>query len=129
MLAQTPFLQRLEALLGPWTVSGPARSVARLALADRVWQDETRRCLHRDSRRLHAVLTASGLAPSGGTELFQWVLTPHAAVIHGRLARRGLLVRQFASPASLRFGLPAHESEWQRLCSELGTLSPVEAVT
>jgi cobalamin biosynthetic protein CobC len=31
------------------------------------------------------------------------------------LARAGILVRLFQSPASLRFGLPDNEAGWQRL--------------
>ena len=35
------------------------------------------------------------------------------------LARRGILVRLFREPASLRFGLPADEAGWQRLAQAL----------
>lgn len=129
VLAEPSFLQILEELLGPWAISGPARVAARLALADRAWQAETRRRFRHDGHRLREALTEYGLKPSGGTELFQWVMTPQAAVLHERLARRGILVRKFSSPASLRFGLPANESEWQRLHVALAAIRTGVEVT
>lgn len=126
VLAEPSFLQILEELLGPWAVSGPSRIVAQLALADRAWQEKTRQRLRGDAERLRKVLVAGGLAISGGTELFQWVVTPQAAALRERLARRGILVRKFGAPASLRFGLPANETEWQHLCSSLAVLMPAE---
>ena len=121
VLAEAGLLQQLEEKLGPWTVSGPARTVATMALRDRSWQTQTRIRLARDAQRLRELLRASGLPPTGGTELFQWVLTPQAASMHERLARAGILVRFFAEPASLRFGLPANEAQWQRLQVALAT--------
>ncbi|MHB8453666.1 MAG: threonine-phosphate decarboxylase CobD [Acidiferrobacterales bacterium] len=115
VLSEDGFLQRLDEKLGSWTVNGPARVVAALALQDHAWQRRTRTRLTRDTQRLQQLLCAGGLPPAGGTALFQWVLTPQAAAIHDRLARQGVLVRLFAEPASLRFGLPASEAEWQRL--------------
>jgi len=119
VLAPREILQRLDEQLGPWTVSGPARAVARLALEDRAWQAQTRARLSHDAQRLQELLRASGLSPAGGTALFQWVVTPQAAVIHDRLARQGILTRLFSEPSSLRFGLPADEKQWQRLHTAL----------
>ena len=124
VLAPPEFLQRLDEQLGPWTISGPARAVARLALEDRAWQIQTRARLVHDAWRLQELLRASGLPPAGGAELFRWVVTPQAAVIHERLARQGILTRLFSEPQSLRFGLPADELQWQRLHSALA--EPVE---
>lgn len=119
VLAEAELLQRLDERLGPWTVCGPAREVARLALLDRTWQVQTRSCLIRDAQRLRELLRDSGLPSAGGTDLFQWVVTPRAGAIHDHLARQGVLVRLFADPASLRFGLPADETQWQRLHTAL----------
>jgi cobalamin biosynthesis protein CobC len=58
-----------------------------------------------------------------GTALFQYLATPRAAAIFEALARRGILVRLFADPAALRFGLPANEGEWQRLAYALKEIS------
>ncbi|MNO08542.1 threonine-phosphate decarboxylase [compost metagenome] len=59
------------------------------------------------------------MAPDGGTALFQWLHSARADELHDFLARRGILVRRFAEPASLRFGLPADEAGWQRLAYAL----------
>jgi hypothetical protein len=53
-------LERLREVLGPWPLSGPARTVARQALADGAWQAQARRDLALASARL-----ASLLAPLG----------------------------------------------------------------
>lgn len=129
VLVETELLQRLDEQLGPWTVCGPARAVARLALQDRAWQVQTRTRLIHDAQRLHELLRAHNITPSGGTDLFQWIVTPQAARLHDQLARRGVLVRLFDSPLSLRFGLPANEAEWQRLHGALqATLTETEVM-
>lgn len=119
VLAPREILQALDAHLGPWTVSGPARAVATLALQDRAWQIQTRARLMQDAQRLQELLRASNLPPSGGSALFQWVPTPQAAVVHECLARQAILTRLFSEPSSLRFGLPADEKQWQRLHTAL----------
>lgn len=115
VLADSELLRTLEEELGPWTVTGPAQALAALALSDGAWQEATRTHLVGASARLARLLVEQGLAPSGGTALFQWVRTPQAASLHERLARRGILTRLFTAPGSLRFGLPGGEAQWQRL--------------
>ena len=123
VLAQPPLLQRLNEHLGPWTLSGPARTVAMQALRDRPWQAAARARLTQASQRLATLLTRHGLAPTGGTALFQWVATPRAAHIHGQLARQGILTRLFDAPPSVRFGLPGSEADWARLAAALQGVS------
>jgi L-threonine-O-3-phosphate decarboxylase len=113
--AAADFLLCMSDEMGPWTVSGPARQVAAQALLDVAWQQETRARLMRDSHRLAQLLQAHGLAPGGGCALFQWVRSARAVEWFEALARAGILVRLFQSPASLRFGLPGSEAGWQRL--------------
>lgn len=108
-------LEVLQEQLGPWAVSGPSRYIATAALRDRQWQDDTRRILARAEQRLHALLTQAGLQPDGGTSLFQWVRNEQAVELYEAFARHGILLRLFTEPASLRFGLPADEEQWQRL--------------
>lgn len=115
VLGPEPVRTRLCDRLGPWTLSGPARHVARLALSDRAWQRATRLSLSIATQRLRALLDGFALTPHGGTELFQWVPTPDAGSIQDALARAGIWVRRFDQPASLRFGLPGAEPEWARL--------------
>jgi cobalamin biosynthetic protein CobC len=122
VLGAADLREALRSRLGPWTLSGPARHVARLALSDFHWQETTRASLRRASARLADLLSDYGLAPTGGTDLFQWVCTAQARHIQDRLARQGIWVRRFESPSSLRFGLPGAEADWARLKSGLRSL-------
>jgi L-threonine-O-3-phosphate decarboxylase len=119
--AESPLLAQLKSLLGPWSISAPARYVATQALQDRDWQQQTRQKLHAAGARLHALLTQHDLAPDGGCALFQWLQTPRAEQLHEQLAQQGILTRLFAEPASVRFGLPRDEVEWQRLDGALSS--------
>jgi len=113
--AHADLLQRLNAVLGPWAISSPARWVATAALHDTTWQRLARQRLITRGKRLHTLLTRHGLTPNGGCALFQWMLTPQASALHEKLASVGILTRLFHDPLSLRFGLPACEAHWQRL--------------
>lgn len=115
VLAEQALLDHLGEQLGPWTVSGPARAVASALLADSQGQQRQRERLSGDGLRLAVLLSAHGLAPAGGTALFQLVGHPHAVGLHGYFARRGILLRLFAESRCLRFGLPGDEAGWQRL--------------
>lgn len=108
-------LEQMQEQLGPWSINGPARWIARHALQDGAWQSATRQRLKRDSMRLSALLAQNKLSPACSTALFQWVRTGHAAALHDALARQGILTRLFTTPSSLRFGLPGTEAEWERL--------------
>lgn len=124
VFADPELLRALEEELGPWAVTGPAQAVATKALSDGAWQEAMRARLVAASTRLARLLAERGFTLAGGTALFQWVRTPHAASLHEQLARRGILTRLFTAPASLRFGLPGSEAQWQRLAralQEIGT--------
>ena len=103
-----------------WPV--PARWVATAALLDKHWQVQTRRLLRGQGERLRVMLTRHGLAPDGGTALFQWLRTPGAAELHRALARRGILTRLIDEPASLCFSLPGDEAGWARFDAALSDL-------
>lgn len=115
VVADPALVGQLRQRLGPWGLSGPARFVMAAALADRPWQQATTRQLQADNERLVQLLQARGLAPAGGSLLFQYVRTEAAEAIHQGLARQGILVRYFDTPTALRFGLPGKEAEWERL--------------
>ncbi|WP_459871337.1 threonine-phosphate decarboxylase CobD [Endothiovibrio diazotrophicus] len=119
VIGEWPLLASLGERLGPWAVSHPARWVATRALGDRAWQARERPRLVGASRRLQRLLGASGLAPAGGCELFQYVATRDEEGIAERLARCGILVRRFERPRALRFGLPGEEEQWSRLARAL----------
>lgn len=123
VLAEGRLLGELDELLGPWTVSGPARALARGLLEDRAGQARQRERLLADGQRLEALLAGHGLVPTGGCALFQWVAMPHAKVLHEYLAARGILTRLFTAPPSLRFGLPPDEAGWRRLDETLASFN------
>ncbi|MHB8741568.1 MAG: threonine-phosphate decarboxylase CobD [Sulfuricaulis sp.] len=122
VIAESVLLKQLQTLLGPWSVTTPSRWAVMQALSSRAWQEATRTQLILSGERLAELLKQSGLTPSGGCALFQWVRTPRAGVLHEQLARRGILTRLFEAPMSLRFGLPGSDSDWARLTVALATV-------
>ncbi|MDH5184700.1 MAG: threonine-phosphate decarboxylase CobD [Gammaproteobacteria bacterium] len=122
-VAAWPFLlERLQNLLGPWGISHPARWVATEALQDRQWQQQARKLLLQRSERLVQLLSEYGLTPQAGTKLFQWVVDERAELWQQALAKEAIWVRRFSQPASLRFGLPINERQWQQLALALGKI-------
>lgn len=127
VMAEPGVLHALAETLGPWTISGPTRALGKACLVDELAHLlQIQRCA-RFSRQLAAVLSDTGLAPSGGCDLFQYVRCAQAAQLHDFLARRGILVRLFEQPAALRFGLPADEFQMQRLRQALLEYQQVSA--
>lgn len=123
--AHARLLARLDAALGPWTISTASRWVATQALQNHGWHETTRQQLIRDSKRLQSLLTQHNLTPDGGCALFQWMRTPYATPIHEMLAQQGILTRLFNTPPSLRFGLPGAESDWRRLSEALAGIPDI----
>lgn len=117
VLAEAALLEMLNEALGPWSINGPARFVAQQALSDHAWQSMTRSRLEHDTQRLAHLLQLPEATQRGGCALFQWLATARAADIQRSLAEQGILVRLFQHPASLRFGLPGNENDWQRLAA------------
>ncbi|WP_215782605.1 threonine-phosphate decarboxylase CobD [Paludibacterium sp. B53371] len=127
VFAWPALIEALQDELGPWTLAGPARQAVRMALQDRAWQAAMRQRLPAESDRLATLLRRHGLAPGGSTPLFQWVCHPQAAMLHRQLASQGILTRLFDAPPSLRFGLPAQESDWARLDQALASFTLVKS--
>lgn len=117
VFAASSVLERLRTKLGPWTVSGPSREIARLALLDREWQKRMRFFLQVSGQRLATLL--SPLGEIGATTLFTTVRSPRAGELHEYLARNGILTRHFEQGSMIRFGLPESEASWSRLDSVL----------
>ncbi|HYD33463.1 MAG TPA: threonine-phosphate decarboxylase CobD [Methylophilaceae bacterium] len=115
ILAWKNLLVQLREVWGPWPLAHPARWVAKQVLVDTEWQAEQRSWLLKQSQRLAELLAVHNMAPAGGTGLFQWVRTSDAGTLFAQLAPRGVLVRRFDHPASLRFGLPADERSWAKV--------------
>ncbi|WP_208351475.1 threonine-phosphate decarboxylase CobD [Pseudaestuariivita rosea] len=108
-------IRKLEDLLGPWPVSGPALSVGAAALSDAKWADETRQLLRQDAARLDALLQGKGAQIVGGTPLFRLYQVSDATAWQQRLAHSHIWSRIFPySKTWLRLGLP-DEAGWSRL--------------
>ncbi len=119
VLSDRSFLQHMASRLGPWTLTGMTRAIARDALQDSSWQKINRQQLERASIRLKTLLERSGFTVQGGTALFQYLQHPRAKEIHDLFAQHAILLRYYPdmknSLPALRFGLPASENDWQRL--------------
>lgn len=113
--AAPDLLRALNEELGPWTLAGPTRYVLSEALRDRPWHAQARGWLTAQSPRLAQLLRDNGLPPCGGSAMFQWCRHERAHALHQALACRGVLVRAFDTPASLRFGLPVDDAAFGRL--------------
>ena len=122
VFAAPEILHKMNDALGPWTVSGPAREVARQALLDTPWQTSAREKLASASERLQALLRPLGEVKS--TALFAALTCNQPAELHEFLARHGILTRIFDQQPLLRFGLPGSEADWQRLSSTLKEWKP-----
>jgi cobalamin biosynthetic protein CobC len=120
-LAAPHLATRLNALLGPWAVSGPAVFIGKKALADTAWKSQMIEHLADAARRLDRVLAGSKLEILGGTSLYRLTRSSGAQELFRHLGHAGILVRRFAEqPTWLRWGLPQNEAEWERLNVALG---------
>lgn len=115
VLTDSVVADALKSVLGPWSLSGPARFVVAQALADADWQHHARTRLQQSASRLREILHAAGLALVGGSALFQTVRADSPQVLADQLAEHGVLVRVFEQPGMLRFGLAEDETQWRKL--------------
>jgi cobalamin biosynthetic protein CobC len=112
--------RRLEALIGPWPVAGPAIFIGEKALADEQWKAITLKRLSEAAQRLDRLLVQSGLEIIGGTSLYRFTRFSNSHGLFEHLGRAGIFVRRFAeNPTRLRWGLPKTEEDWQRLSAAL----------
>jgi cobalamin biosynthetic protein CobC len=119
-VAPLDLAERLEGLLGPWAVSGPAIAVGTSALADAGWAEAMRGRLAREAAALDRMLVEAGLAVLGGTSLYRLARHPHAARLHESLAAEHIWTRRFDWACDLlRFGLPPDEASLGRLADAL----------
>ena len=78
-LAAPGIVSRIDAMLGPWAVAGPAIAIGEIVLADATWVRAMRAQLDQEARRLDELLTNAGLEIVGGTSLFRLVRTRAAS--------------------------------------------------
>lgn len=106
---------QLNALTGPWSVSGPALRVGTQALSDTGWADSMRARLADEASRLDTLLTTKGAEVVGGTSLFRLYQVDDAEKWRDRLAKTHIWSRIFPySTTYLRLGLPPTNG-WDRL--------------
>jgi cobalamin biosynthetic protein CobC len=114
-IGDAEMIARLEALLGPWPVSGPALRIGQAALCDRAWADQTRARLSEDAARLDRLMTGAGAELVGGCTLFRLYDVGDAAAWQERLAGHRIWSRVFPYSGSwLRLGLPG-PGQWPQL--------------
>ncbi len=122
LFASEDVLRRSRASLGPWTIAGPSIEVATRALGDSNFHARATTYLKQASLRMQSLLRRLGCDVKGATDFFVWTAVAEARAMQDRFARKGILVRAFDAPASLRFGLPGPEPAWQRLEKALETI-------
>lgn len=123
-----PLVARLQAMAGPWPVSGPAIQIGSAALSDHGWTAAMRRQLVRDAARADALALRARWRPAGGTPLFRLYHTADAALAQDHLVRHRIWSRIFPySPHWLRLGLPGAEREWARLAEALRHAGDIQA--
>lgn len=115
-------LDRLNDLLGPWTINGPARWVAERALGDLAWHAQQQARIIAAGAQLESLLRVSlAAAQIKSTGLFSTCAfsTPAAAgSLFEHLAQGGILTRLFKTEGLVRIGIP-DEHDWNRLTLQL----------
>lgn len=112
LIGDPALVARIETMIGPWAVSGPALAIGTAALSDDGWADATRARLTTDAARLDAL---TGWTLAGGTNLFRLYDVGDAAAMQDRLARHHIWTRIFPwSDSLIRLGLP-DGAGWDRL--------------
>jgi histidinol-phosphate/aromatic aminotransferase/cobyric acid decarboxylase-like protein len=125
VLAEEGIREALAEQLGPWTIAGPARQLASLALSDRPWQQRQRDRLKDASEQLCGIMQSTGFVPDGGCALFHWLQRVDAEAVHDALAACGILTRLYREPEpSLRVGLPRSDADRQLLKTALAWIKP-----
>jgi cobalamin biosynthetic protein CobC len=114
----------LNAMAGPWPISGAAIEIGQRALRDRDWAAETTARLAHDSLRLDDLALDAGWELVGGTPLFRLYQPGDARTAQAQLVRARIWPRFFSErPLWLRLGLPGSETEWRRLAAALSRFS------
>ena len=96
---------RLENLLGPWAVSGPALEIGIAALGDTAWREGMVAMLETHAAWLDEMLAKAGIAVLGGTSLYRYLEFDDVPRFFDHCGRRGIVLRNFEGrPRALRSG-------------------------
>lgn len=121
-IAHKDIVQRVALALGPWPCSGPALTIGIAALRDHEWAHDTRGALQHQACEVDAVLAAAGFRMVGGTGLFRLAQRADANKVHASLATQHIWCRRFEwADDLLRFGLPSHNRDLDRLARALAS--------
>lgn len=114
-IARPDTIARLNDLIGPWAVSGPALRIGAAALQDQAWATATRKRLTNDCARMDAIVLPKGAEYVGGCDLFRLYRVKNAHEWQVRLAKAHIWTRIFPySDTLIRLGIPPSEG-WARL--------------
>lgn len=115
-MARPETIARLEQMLGPWAISGPAQHIGLHALSNHTWADQTRARLEQDTARLDAMTANAGFTNPRGTSLFRLYDVASAEAAFEQLAKGRVLSRIFPySKTLIRLGLPGPQAAWSQL--------------
>jgi cobalamin biosynthetic protein CobC len=121
-IAHKDIAQRVALALGPWPCSGPALTIGIAALCDHEWAHDARGALQHQACEVDAVLAAAGFRIVGGTGLFRLAQRADANKVHASLATQHIWCRRFEwADDLLRFGLPSHNRDLDRLARALAS--------
>jgi cobalamin biosynthesis protein CobC len=119
-LAAPAIARRLELLLGPWPVAGPAIFIGEKALADEYWKAATSKRTFEAAQQLDRLLASAGLEIVGGTWLYRFTRSSNSSELFEHLGRAGIFVRRYTEdPTALRWGLPKTDADWRGLKTAL----------
>jgi cobalamin biosynthetic protein CobC len=120
VIAAPEHLERLDAMMGPWAVSGPALAIAAGLLGNEAILADVKKSVAERSAAMGAVLDRAGLPVVGEAGLFFLIEHEEAAALHTALCRRHILTRRFDyAPRWLRIGLVPDEAAETRLARAL----------
>ncbi len=125
VVAEPTFLELIQNELGPWCVAGPSQYIVTKALLDTRWQSENILDLQQRSQRLRKILLLNNLSIAGSTNYFHWIINDKAYLIQNMLAKQAIWIRHFDNPLSVRIGIPALESDWEKLQLALKKINTV----
>ncbi|MDH5392273.1 MAG: threonine-phosphate decarboxylase CobD [Gammaproteobacteria bacterium] len=106
IFAEKLLLDRLNLLLGPWTLSGASRYITKKALLDSQWQQQAKNNLQASSEKLHRLIQHHSGRQPAGTWLFKTVMHPQAETIFTLFAEQAVFIRLLDNKQGVRFGLP-----------------------
>lgn len=112
-------IAKLQDMLGPWPVSGPALEVGKTALSDTGWAQQTRTRLAADAQKLDSLMAPHALETIGTVSLFRLYRVSNAQAFQDHLARHRIWSRIFPySDTWIRLGLPPAQG-WDMLRAAL----------